>query len=76
MCFVPIFIRFVMFFEAYATAKRHMNLSLSVSEKLLRTTGISTRKAKRPSSEKLYRVYNNVILYGVYNFSKGEKLKR
>ena len=52
---------FVMILKKKAATSKHVNLLLSMSEKLLRTTSNSTRKAKRLSLKKLYRVYNCAI---------------
>ena len=59
--FVLIFMNFVMILKKKAATSKHANLLLSMSEKLLRTTSNSTRKAKRLSLKKLYRVYNCAI---------------
>ena len=59
--FVLIFMNFVMIPKKKTTTSKHANLLLSMSERLLRTTSDSTRKAKRLSLKKLYRVYNCAI---------------
>lgn len=59
--FVLIFMNFVIFLNTKATTSKHVNLLLSMSEKVLRTTSNSTRNAKRLSLKKLYRVYNCAI---------------
>lgn len=59
--FVLNFMHFVMILKKKTTTSKHANLLLSMSERLLRTTSNSTRKTKRLSLKKLYRVYNCAI---------------
>lgn len=54
--FVLIFMNFVMIPKTKAATSKHVNLLLSMSERLLSTTSNSTRNAKRLSLKKLYRV--------------------